>query len=53
MITVLKNLMENDNSDLRTWAKVQFQKTLGEYYPPNKKQKKKPSTIGFFFYFLR
>ena len=36
MTTVLKNLMENDNSDLRTWAKIQFQKAFGEYYANNK-----------------
>jgi transcriptional regulator with XRE-family HTH domain len=32
MIAVLRRLMENDNPDIRGWAKVQFKKTFKEHY---------------------
>lgn len=32
MIDVLTRLMKTNDSDLRGWTKVQFQKTFGEYY---------------------
>ena len=32
MTDVLRRLLENDNSDMRGWTKVQFKKIFGEHY---------------------
>ncbi|MBU2703730.1 hypothetical protein Ga0466249_004878 [Sporomusaceae bacterium BoRhaA] len=39
MLTILRNLMESDDSDLRVWAKVQFKTAFKEYYAAHDEKK--------------
>lgn len=39
MTDVLKQLLNDENRDMRSWTKVQFQKAFEEYYPVKMNQK--------------
>ncbi|VBB06476.1 Hypothetical protein LUCI_1708 [Lucifera butyrica] len=36
MTDVLKRLLKDENADIRSWTKIQFEKAFGEYYPVKK-----------------